>query len=198
MTLKLLFIKSSNLQSWNQCLLSIECSISFIISDSSNESINSTMLQKHTAYISKMTIVNFPDIMYYIFLLDFGDWNQSPAHKQEMTLVRDLPALFATNKIKTSSSWFFKRTPLKLITAFIERKKNSENERYLYPASDRNLEIWLAETNTICSDIVLPDWPNICNIPRSLWLTDHRLLFSTLPSWLYKEFYFVMSYSSKQ
>ena len=25
-----------------------------------------------------------------------------------------------------------------------------------YPASDRNLEIWLAETNTICSDIMLP------------------------------------------
>ena len=27
---------------------------------------------------------------------------------------------------------------------------------YLYPASDRNLEIRLAETNTICSDIMLP------------------------------------------
>ena len=25
-----------------------------------------------------------------------------------------------------------------------------------YPASDRNLKIWLAETNTICSDIMLP------------------------------------------
>ena len=25
-----------------------------------------------------------------------------------------------------------------------------------YPASDRNLEIWLAETNTICRDIMLP------------------------------------------
>ena len=25
-----------------------------------------------------------------------------------------------------------------------------------YPASDRNLEIWLAETNTTCRDIMLP------------------------------------------
>ena len=25
-----------------------------------------------------------------------------------------------------------------------------------YPASDRNLEIWLAETNTTCNDIMLP------------------------------------------
>ena len=35
--------------------------------------------------------------------------------------------------------------------------------KYLYPASDRNLEIWLAETNTICSDIMLPYYPNISN-----------------------------------
>ena len=29
-------------------------------------------------------------------------------------------------------------------------------EHAVYPASDRNLEIWLAETNTLCSDIMLP------------------------------------------
>ena len=31
-----------------------------------------------------------------------------------------------------------------------------EPSNMYYPASDRNLEIWLAETNTMCSDIMLP------------------------------------------
>ena len=38
-----------------------------------------------------------------------------------------------------------------------------------YPASDRNLEICLAETNTICSDIMLPSYSPP---PRDL-LTRH-------------------------
>ena len=37
-----------------------------------------------------------------------------------------------------------------------------------YPASDKNLEIWLAETTTICSDIMLLHKPNISNIPLPL------------------------------
>ena len=32
----------------------------------------------------------------------------------------------------------------------------SWGDNFHYPVSDRNLQIWLAETNTICSDIMLP------------------------------------------
>ena len=40
---------------------------------------------------------------------------------------------------------------------YIKKGSNSDLDKTLYPASDRNLEIWLAETNTICSDIMLPN-----------------------------------------
>ena len=42
-----------------------------------------------------------------------------------------------------------------------------------FNASYSNLEIWLATTNTISSDIMLPNKPNICNIspPRDLLTT---------------------------
>ena len=114
------------------------------------------LLLWHGAYVIKVVS---EDPRHSHLVMSILQWNYHYLFYRHETVtnpeIRTRPCECVANPLSAAQT-------LQLIIFYLSTSISSEFQALIelhytfYPASDRNLEIWLAETNTICSDIMLP------------------------------------------